>query len=68
MVTQDKSLQAEVLKETYVLLADASALYYALKLYHQSQEDIPHHLVEMFENRLGEAVSNMVDVVHPFPF
>ncbi len=68
MVSQDKPLLAEVLKETYVLLADASALYYASKLHHQYGEDIPERIVEMFEERLASALHNVSDIVNPTPF
>jgi hypothetical protein len=68
MVIESKPLPEEMLKETYVLLEDASALYYALKLHYQYAEDIPDRLVSMFEDRLGDAITNMLDVVNPPPF
>ncbi|KKM23469.1 hypothetical protein LCGC14_1614900 [marine sediment metagenome] len=68
MVLESKPHEAEVLKETNVLLLDASAVYYAIKLYDQCGEGVPDRLVEMFEERLKSALQNISDIVHPIPF
>ena len=68
MILESKPLSATVLKETYVLLLGASALYYAVKLYQTYGADCPGRLIEMFEERLETVKLNVSDIVHPHPF
>ncbi|KKM24529.1 hypothetical protein LCGC14_1604210 [marine sediment metagenome] len=68
MVLEHKPPVSPQLKETYVLVAEASTLWYAVELYRMSGEDMPEHLVEMLEKRLDSALVSISELVHPHPF
>jgi hypothetical protein len=68
MVPEDKTLRVNVLKETYVLLEDVSALLYAVELVLTETEATPDHLLLMLRRHLNDALSNMADIISPHPF
>lgn len=68
MILEHKPLPEQMLKETYVLVAEVSTLWYAVELYRCSNEDMPEHLIQMLQKRLDDVLVRMSDIVHPFPF